>query len=213
MFSDFDFLEKTCCAGLTEVNLSVHSCNEKIYESITLVKNSFNDLELAISNLVKKEIKLYASVVVLKLNLFSIQDTIKYLISNGFQNVQLQSFIPYESILNSEDLVFSYSDFKRELFDLDVSVAEKVIFSDFPFCLFDEKIISAGMVENKPREDRWENHAPKKIKFNFCKRCIKNEVCAGFFELYVRKFGLRGLEDSFLIDKDIFFAENSPYLN
>jgi len=117
MFYNSSFLKKIILAGIDEITISFHSHQSEIYEKLTGIKGSYSQALKGLQNIITankvspKKIIINIDIVVNKLNLSSLKETIEFFIRKGIYEFDLLFVMPFgRAALRAEELFFDYYD-------------------------------------------------------------------------------------------------------
>lgn len=163
-FADIDFLKESKQKGLNELLFSLHGSSEEMHDSMTGVKDSFNNVTTAISNAKSYGVKIRINVVVTKDNYKDLPSIADY--ANKIQPIAF-NFLPFrmENSASKNNMV-RYSDIAPyikktiDILDDNMRVAVRYV----PFCLFEgyEKYV-AGYLQRSFDEYEWNEYAIRKF--------------------------------------------------
>ena len=117
MFYYSGFLKKIIQSGIDEITISFHSHLPELYEKLTGVKGSYGQALKGLQNIIKankvlpKKIIINIDIVVNKLNLPNLKQTLEFFIKQGIYEFDLLFIMPFgRAFSNSRDLFFDYGD-------------------------------------------------------------------------------------------------------
>ena len=201
MFSYEDFAKRIIKAGLTVANFSVYGPNAEVHDGLTRVKGSFDQTMEGLSNYLKYEQRVAASITLVKGNCRHVLDTLKVLESRGVHLFHINGPIP-EGLakMNFSKTIPKYSDLIPHLKEAADYCRRKglfVRFTNIPLCHFAEYKDYIDEVSNQPvsvmtagkviTEDQ--KRKGMKTKLDACKVCACDSICEGVFREYVEKYG------------------------
>lgn len=222
LFSYPDFCDKIVQAGLNKVTISLHGADEKTHNAITRTPGSFTEVIQGIENLKKiNDFQINISSVISSVNYRNLIKFGEFILSLGIKNWYLLDLIPEGSAKKHYmQLAVTQNELARELNTLG-NIADKfneLGFFDFPFCLFEEKMISNPKINFINTQKRGETtkqvgfsperivrgedglyHDELRTQIEICKSCRYIERCGGVWREYLEKFS--GDETSELMKK------------
>ena len=160
------------------VAIPVHSSYEQIHDQITQVKGSFKETDFGIRNLLDMQQKIELRIVLSKINISTIEETVKYIVQN-YKGIFVVNFIGMEMMGNAarhRDMLW------EEYADLFQKIRESVYYLishgidtqlyNFPLCAVDQgywPIVAKSITGYKIRYKEE------------CKNCSVKKICGGFF--------------------------------
>lgn len=212
LFSYQDFCDKLINAGLNKVTISLLGPNEKIHNAITRTPFSFSETVKGIENLKKIDnFQVNISSVISSLNYQNMLEFGEFVLSLGVKNWYLLDLIPEGSALKHyAKLAVTKNELSLELNKLE-TIADKfneLGFFDFPFCLFESKMINSTKINYVNTKKRGETTQqvgfnPERIiqtadglysdelrtQIKVCSSCRFSDRCGGVWREYLKKFG------------------------
>jgi len=212
LFSYKEFCDKIIAAGLNKATISLLGPNEKIHNAVTRTPGSFGEVIQGIENLNQVEnFKINISTVISSLNYRDIVSFAEFVLALGIKNWYLLDLIPEGGAKKHyAQLAVTQNELSRELNKLE-SVADKfdeLGFFDFPFCLFEEKMIKNSKINFINTQKRGETtqqvgfeperivrgedglyHDELRTQIEVCKSCRYADRCGGVWRDYLQKFG------------------------
>jgi len=191
MFMYNDFLAAAVKAGMSEVTFSMHGHNEKLHDSQTQVKGSFNQALSGLRNALSIDgLIVNIDIVINKTNVRHLHKIIKFFIQMGVREFDLLHVIPFGRAWDNKDSVFYNIDesliYLRKAFELSRSPNLYIWTNRFPpqylegfeeliqspVKLYDEVRGRKKMLEAFLLEDRLlECHGPR------CRYCFLQDFC------------------------------------
>ncbi len=196
-----DFLDRLVKGGLNKVRLSLRSINDNEYRSITNVDKSFQYVNIAIDNILKKKLELIVDIVVTNNIISQLNEITNYIISKHIASVNYWAlWISGRALDNIKYLSYRYSEvipILRDLIDKHKkNLRIKLMY--FPFCLlgvryssyywnpFDEDCVVVTPMETfRLDNERFMNLT----RFGVCKRCKFINLCIGVSKNYLDLYG------------------------
>ncbi len=150
--SDMDYLNYLKNHHLNNVGLSIKAPNAQLFNSYTN-SNDFNLIEQAIKNLYNLNIKFSTSIVLNEHSLDNIEEWINYCNNLGIKHINFTFCkTPFNSqyeIIEPKILIKKFSE-KYEIIN-SLTNGHFSLHQTFPFCLWDEKLISLMQKRNQLR--------------------------------------------------------------
>ena len=178
--ADRVFLSKLikCMPYNIRVAIPLHSSHELIHDRITQVNGSFKETDFAIRNLLDMQQKVELRIVLSKVNISTVEDTVKYIVEN-YRGVFVVNFIGMEMMGNAvryRDILWDDYDIFfqkiRESVHYLISHGIDTQLYNFPLCAVDSgywpivaKSITGYKIQYKEE----------------CTFCAVREICGGFF--------------------------------
>jgi MoaA/NifB/PqqE/SkfB family radical SAM enzyme len=211
--SDKNFLKKMISSGVNKIRVPLYGSNKKVHDSITRKEGSFEKLVEGIKNLIKSNqaIEIQVSSLILKQNKDDLQNIVDFVDSLGIKDFYFG--IPcIPSVL--EDVTNWYLPLKKlekiiqNLYYYSLKVNKDFRFFDIPFCLFGDfnsknicnisKPPSMGKYNQPPKIHKTEilDMPAYRVKkhFSFCKKCVAQDYCDGFFVNDIKKYGIGNIK-------------------
>ncbi len=218
MFSYEKFCKKLCAAGLTLAYISINSSDSKLHDSLTLVKNSFNETVQGIINLKACGLQVCTNTVINKLNYKMLAD-LPYLLSEHRIDFAKISFLRTKgnAELNQKKICLSMSQsipYVKTAIKNFIKLNMNFIIQEIPPCLMHEyaQYIKKGPkmplslkgdaleVSKFLKKYRREGN----IKRLECYECVYNNTCLGPWKEYIKYFGWEEFIPVTAITKDNF---------
>jgi len=126
MFAYNNFLDKAISEGLDEITFSVHGHTEKLHDRLTGIPGSFNQTLNGLKNaLAKNKLIVSVDIVVNKLNVKFLEQTLHHFIGLGVREFDLLQVMPFGRAWdNRGDMLFNparYSAHLKKAFDLSLT--------------------------------------------------------------------------------------------
>ncbi|MBU0580304.1 MAG: radical SAM protein [Candidatus Margulisbacteria bacterium] len=216
--ADGVFLNNLIASGVNRISVSIHSHLPKLEDNLTQVQGSFSQKLNGLHNIIQlqrknKSINVSINIVINKMNIKSISESVKYFANLGYKDYRL-NFIQTEGSArdNFEKLIPYYKNV-YVLFKKVVDFAKKntltVSFADLPFCVIDKypefykytselkDCYNFVVMMGAPNCDRtikhfsWENVRKNELKMKpkKCNRCQYNKICEGIWKEYAKRIG------------------------
>ena len=198
-------------AGLNEVNISLHSSNEKMHDALTRTKNAFKETVCGLKNMLKLkqeyQIKINVNFTVTSINYKNIPEYLKFIIAfKKIDSIVLNTMMCWGNAqIFFNRLFVTYSKTAEEVKKgLDFIGAKKRILktsinvSPMPVCLMPGYEEFVGLQENPKKIECNElkilNRGASFIKAEQCKKCIYKKECDGIDYYYAKIRGTRELK-------------------
>jgi len=128
---------------------SIYSKNEDIHDKITGVEGSLKQTLKGIKNLIEKNITVKCTIVITKLNVNQIYETIKYLSKIGINEFKISGLINLGKMKENHYLIPEISQVKDEIKKI-TKLDKKIYFEKLPICLIpEEKLIKEPQHKDK----------------------------------------------------------------
>ena len=179
-FSDTSFLKETLCniPNYTRFAVPIHSAVESVHDRITQSPGSFRQTDRGIKNLLKYDQKVEVRIVLSKINIPSLRETVEY-IANNYRGIFVVNFVGLEMMGNAarnKDML--WMDYKY-LFH---QIRESILFLicrgidtqlyNFPLCAIDKGFWPLAAKSITDYKIRYKEE---------CNDCMAKPVCGGFF--------------------------------
>lgn len=213
MFSYPDFYEKLVECGLTDICFSLPDIRKEIYEHLTQVKGSYEQLMKALELTKKYDLLVSTITTITKLNYEHLPEIAEFLIN--LRNDMPRIFSEYIFInptdnawKNRKELVPMLSDvapFVHKSLDIARKNNYALNVEAIPLCYmigYEDHVVELGMAKKRvfmdpeKKADFRYNENRKvlgKIKSKFCDFCPKNNVCEGIWKNYSKIYGVSEL--------------------
>jgi MoaA/NifB/PqqE/SkfB family radical SAM enzyme len=206
-FCDKSFLKSINHAGLTRVRMPLYGSNDKVHDQIIGSKGSFKDTVEGIKNILKTKIHLQVSCLIMQKNKDDLINLIILLKSLGVYDFYFS--IP---CLSTEDSSYyipikQLPDYIKKTYDFSKKIGFNPNFMEIPFCVLGKYDSCINNRVSPP--DLGKNCQPPKqfksgikdmpnyrvkTKTKICLNCNCYNLCDGFFEKDINKFGTGGLK-------------------
>ena len=216
LFSYPEFVEKASQSGLRVVAVSLYGHNKALHEGVTRAPGSFGQCIEGIKNISKiKEMYLVINTVISKIN-YKFLDKISELIRElNPKEWHLLELLPDgQAIEHYDALAVPYkelSPYLKKIGMLGGRKIKRIDFFDFPFCVFNKKILDNKNINFFTPKNRYEDIKQEahdavfrvkkiikgkkityqdkyKIKPNFCRSCFYHDRCGGIARPYFEKY-------------------------
>ena len=179
-FADRSFLAKLIMYMPYNIRIAIplHSSNEQIHDHITQTNGSFKETDSGIRNLLDLQQKVEIRIVLSKINISTVEETVKYIVKN-YKGVFVVNFIGMEMMGNAarhrdvlwEDYSILFKKIRESVNYLVNNGIDTQLYN-FPLCAVDQgywTIAAKSITDYKIRykED--------------CENCSVKEICGGFF--------------------------------
>ncbi len=204
MFSDKNFTEQICNAGLTNSTVSIHSHNAGVADYLSQRVGSFEETVQGIKNLLSHGIYLVTSTVIVHQNYRFLPEIVNFLADLGVSNVELR-FVrtdgnTYRNFYLICPTLTEVSPFVCDAIDVGKERGLEMRMDEYPLCFvrnheeyFSETPCSINIRditgENTKKDGR---EIDAKCKGPQCSMCKYNNVCLGIRKTYL-KFRPNGL--------------------
>jgi len=216
LFSYPGFAEKAARLGLTTVVVSLYGHNKILHESVTRTPGSFEQCLEGIKNILKTgNIELIVNTVVSKINYKFLYEIGEFVSSFGISEWHPLELLPDGRGAKLYDsLAVPYgelSPYIKKAAELAGDKLERIDFFDFPFCVFDKKVLDNKNVNLFTPKQRFEDIEMRahdesfrikkiardgkiiyqdkyKIKTDFCKKCVHFYSCGGIAKPYYARY-------------------------
>lgn len=202
--SSYNFAREIIGAGANAFTIPLYGSNEKIHESVTMSKGSFQEAVKAIRNLKSLGAKVYISSMILKQNKENLIELIEF-----FGKLKVDGCSITVSYMIKDDCShIPIKDIGRYVMPLYIYSAENKIdisFIDFPYCVIgsiNDNIINTIKPYNRgycqpSKKRRAEINLPLyrvKTKIGMCELCKARDICGGFYADDIKKYGTGNLK-------------------
>lgn len=188
-----DLAKKLKEAGVDVFIISFISSDEKMYEAITRIPNSYKMIRKAFKNLFDQESIIKTNSVIHKLNYKELSRMTKLLIMSGVENIQYSFIDPIGSSVKDGKcgLLVRLSDVKEHIYEA-FKVAERNGFynmyvENIPVCVIPE-LVNRISDFSKPDANK-DYYNACKMKLDKCRECAYDGMCDGVWKEYVRELG------------------------
>jgi len=216
LFSYPKFTKKAYQAGLKVVVVSLYGHNKTLHEGVTRTPGSFEQCVRGIKNISKtKGMYLIINTVVSKINYKFLDKISEFIYKLNPKEWHLLELLPDgRAIKNYNALAVSYKELSPHLKKIGVlggNKIKRIDFFDFPFCIFNKKILDNKDINFFTPENRYEDIKQEahdtvfrvkkitkgkkiiyqdkyKIKPDFCQKCIYYNQCGGIAKPYFKKY-------------------------
>jgi len=202
MLSYVELTKKLIDGGCNYFAVSLHGHNSKISEACTRTPHSFKQTVSGMKNLLKYK----KEGVSVKINFLMNQINIKYLkdfvdwINQEFKTVDSISLLDMDltgEAAKHPNLMFDLKEYKEIIAAAINSSKIRIGVLNLPFCsITNTKNINKKQAfynSSNPDLNSPENNLDYlKTKFSFCKFCNFNNICAGVWKEYLKKYGSEG---------------------
>jgi MoaA/NifB/PqqE/SkfB family radical SAM enzyme len=217
LFSYPEFAQKAHQSGLKVVVVSLYGHNRELHEAATRTPGSFEQCVQGIKNIAKtKGMYLIINTVVSKINYKFLDKISQFVYKLNPKEWHLLELLPDgRAIKNYDNLSVPYKELSPYLKKIGQSAIhniERIDFFDFPFCLFNKKILNNKDINFFTPENRYEdikqeahdsvfrvkkiNRGGKiiyqdkyKVKPRFCQKCPYFYQCSGLARPYFERYG------------------------
>ncbi|MBT3407139.1 radical SAM protein [Candidatus Woesearchaeota archaeon] len=187
------FTDKLIKNGVDSFIISFLTHEKKKYFEISKIKNSFNYINKAISNIKKRKKEINVNIVIHKLNYKNIEKTVEFLINKKINSIQFSFINPIgSSIINDKSIITERMS--KVILHLKSAInygIEKnynnIFIENIPICIAPTLIKKISDLK-KPKENK-KYYNSSKIKLEKCKECIHNQICDGIWKAYHQQFG------------------------
>jgi MoaA/NifB/PqqE/SkfB family radical SAM enzyme len=208
-----NYCREIITAGITRFVFCLDGPNNKIFEKISGVKDSYTQVVKAIKNIKKidKKLEVAATVVINNYNYKQVPEIIGKAIKLGVDFINIQHLLPYIKAKNipcrrlPKEVIVPYQDSYPFVTKAIKKHGKKIKINVHfvPFCYFEgfEKYLEQEalkfdrqIVHFKGFEYNIGEHLAKGCKkISKCKKCRYNSYCMGFFESYKKELGIKEL--------------------
>jgi MoaA/NifB/PqqE/SkfB family radical SAM enzyme len=188
------FAKDIISTGIHQITISLTSDIAETHDNQTCVKGSYHQSVEGIKNVIlhkpSKGFSLLINVPVSRLNYRNLQRIVDFLVSLGVKEINLLNVLPVSRMSNNCDVIAKLSDVIPNLLKVSDKYEDsgvKILFVDFPPCLFSEKYkkYCVPCLEDNP----------EKIKLPVCRLCrLRN--CNGISMNYLKLYGKEEFKDN-----------------
>lgn len=212
-FHKIEFLDALISAGFNRFSVSIHSHRAEVEDRLTGIPGGHDQKISGLKNLLTRfqeqafRDRVAVNIVMNKLNVPDLDDTIRFFSSLGVTDMRLLIIRPEGRVLDRFDELVPRLSAVREVLPQIIRIARKrrlnVMIDTPPLCLFydipgfhnmiaedyiDEVIADAAAQERTSFS--WnEFRVRNKDKAPFCGKCVFNKRCEGVWQGYVKVFG------------------------
>jgi len=208
MFYYKKFLNEIIKSGIDEITISFHSHIPSIYEELTDVKGSYLQALQGFKNLLKlnarlkNKIIINIDIVINKLNLSHIKETILFFAKHGIYEFDLLSVMPFgRAMINKDILFFEYPDkikLIKSILNLNKDPKFHIWLNRFPPRFLEgyeymiqnpEKLFDEIRGRQKIFKSAWRNKSTKLECYSEsrCPRCYIKDFCDNYMNLICRR--------------------------
>jgi MoaA/NifB/PqqE/SkfB family radical SAM enzyme len=198
IFANKALVEKFKRLGLTSVFVTIHSGNEKLFETITQVKGSFSRTIAGIKNLIEAKINIRINVVINSFNYKELLDITIFIHKNfpDILSIDYSFIVPSEKVIKSPFLLPKITPvlpYLRKAYKYCEKNNIKFINPGcgLPLCFIPQyKNISLEYKLLKNKKNKYLiNNQKEKVKFPKCLRCEFDHYCLGYWRNYLKIHG------------------------
>lgn len=159
-----------------QIQTTFHSNKMEIFDAITRVKGSFNQVIKALNLIKKHKVDIYFNILILKQNYNHLRDTVLFLRKIFPSKLILLDYPFYlnEAVRNKSLIHVSFKQAKP--FIEDACVDGYVRIYNIPPCVFDEKILSNVAQQGFIHDDRYI------YPLKECHDCTLKKFCIGYYK-------------------------------
>ncbi len=223
LFAYPEFVQKALKAGLRVVVVSLYGHNKTLHDGVTRTTGSFEQCIKGIKNLSKtKAVNLIINTVVSKINYKFLPQIGKFVQQLGVKEWHPLELLPDgRGAQRYHSLAVPYKElsfYLKKTAKLAGHQIKRIDFFDFPFCLFDKKLLDNENINYFTPQQRYEDievqaHDPAsrvdkivqgerivyqdkyKVKPDFCQKCIYYNQCGGIARPYFEKYQDREIKE------------------
>ena len=161
---------------IDQIQTTFHSNKMEIFDAITRVKGSFNQVIKALNLIKKHKVDIYFNILILKQNYNHLRDTVLFLRKIFPSKLILLDYPFYlnEAVRNKSLIHVSFKQAKP--FIEDACVDGYVRIYNIPPCVFDEKILSNVAQQGFIHDDRYI------YPLKECQDCTLKKFCIGYYK-------------------------------
>jgi len=202
--SSYNFAREIIGAGANAFTIPIYGPNEKIHESVTMSKGSFQEAVKAIRNLKSLGAKVYISSMILNQNKENLIELIEF-----FGKLKVDGCSITVSYMIKDDCshipIKDIGKYVRPLYLYSAENKIDVSFIDFPYCVIgsiNDSIINTIIPYDRgycqpSKKRRAKINLPLyrvKTKIGMCEICKARDICGGFYADDIKKYGTGNLK-------------------